>query len=262
MIITLLTDFGTRDYFVGSLKGVILGIDPGATIVDISHEVAPQNIMEAAFLLKSTYRYFPSNTLHMVVVDPGVGSRRRPLVATTPDYTFIAPDNGVLSWIFKEERSIEVREITATEHFLSLSGRTFHGRDVFAPIAARISRGTPIRDLGRPVSDYTTLALPRPVTVHERETLGAVLYVDRFGNLISDFEVKTQPMLVTRGGEAQIFIGDTVIRGLKSHYAEAERNKPSALVNSCGHLEIFCYGASAAAALGAAQGDEVTIRFP
>jgi S-adenosyl-L-methionine hydrolase (adenosine-forming) len=261
MIITLVTDFGTRDYFVGSMKGVILGIHSEAVIVDISHEVTPHNILEASFLLKSSYRYFPMGTIHVLVVDPGVGSGRRPLAAMSGRYCFVAPDNGLLSWIFEEEPGLEVFEITDSRLFLEGVGSTFHGREVFAPVAAWLSKGTPIQELGRKISDPVRLAVPRAEFVGEREVRGTILYVDRFGNLITNIDSKTVPLLSEKELKIGIEVKGTMLRGLKTHYTEARGQGPSALVNSCGQLEIFCYEGIAAHEIGAREGDAVILRL-
>ncbi|MGH7473365.1 MAG: SAM hydrolase/SAM-dependent halogenase family protein, partial [Candidatus Methylomirabilales bacterium] len=161
-LITLLTDFGERDYFVASMKGVILNINPQARIVDLSHQVGPQQVEEAAYLLKSCYRYFPDGTVHVVVVDPGVGSARRPLLVTSSRYYFVAPDNGVLTDIFQEELSVEVREIENKQYRLDAEGATFDGRDLFAPAAAWLTRGQPPGSYGRLIRDYVRLPSQEP----------------------------------------------------------------------------------------------------
>ncbi|MDQ6732679.1 MAG: SAM-dependent chlorinase/fluorinase, partial [Nitrospirota bacterium] len=184
-LITLLTDFGGRDYFVGSMKGVILNINPHARIVDLSHQVAPHRIEDAAYLLKSSYRYFPDGTVHVAVVDPGVGSARRPLLVSTSRYYFLAPDNGLLTDIIHEELSVEVRQIENKQYRLDAEGATFDGRDLFAPAAAWLTRGQAPGTFGPLIQDVTRLPSQEPVW--EGSTfVGRIVYVDHFGNLISN----------------------------------------------------------------------------
>ena len=258
-VITLLTDFGTRDYFVGCMKGVILNIHPPVRLVDISHEVEPQNILEAAFLLKSSYRYFPKGTIHVVVVDPGVGSHRRMLVAESKDFTYVAPDNGVLSWVYEDNAPLEVTEITETRYNLKQKGRTFEGRDRFAPIAAWIAKGVDPKDLGKKVSDYLRVSIPKPLFEGDQKVLGQVLYVDRFGNLMTNIgESHLQP-LAAKNGEFEIIVKDYHIQGLSQYYAEGKLDKPHGLINSDGYLELFSYRGNAAQLLGAKAGTPVEV---
>nr|MBI3614882.1 SAM-dependent chlorinase/fluorinase [Nitrospirota bacterium] len=184
-LITLLTDFGLRDYFVASMKGVILNINSQARIVDLSHDVAPQQIDEAAYLLKSSYRYFPDGTVHVAVVDPGVGSTRRALLVSTSRYYFVAPDNGLLSYIFDEELSVEVRVIENKQYRLDSEGATFDGRDFFAPAAAWLTKGQSPGSFGRLTRDYVKLPIEEPAVAH-KVLSGHIVYVDHYGNLISN----------------------------------------------------------------------------
>ena len=161
-VITLLTDFGDRDYFVASMKGVILGINPQARIVDLSHAITPHQVEEAAYLIKASYKYFPDGTVHMAVVDPGVGSARRPLLVTTSRHFFLAPDNGLLSYIFQEETGIEVRQIENKQYRLDSEGATFDGRDLFAPAAAWLTKGQSPGSYGKLIRDYVKLPLAEP----------------------------------------------------------------------------------------------------
>src|SRR5690242_17396534 len=191
-VITLLTDFGDRDYFVASMKGVILGINPQARIVDISHAVTPHQVEEAAYLVKATYKYFPDGTVHVAVVDPGVGSTRRPLLVTTSRHFFVAPDNGLLSFIYQEETGVEVRQIENKQYRLDSEGTTFDGRDLFAPAAAWLTKGQQPGSYGKLIQDHVKLPLTEPKW-QGRTLVGTVVYVDHFGNLISNltpFHVK------------------------------------------------------------------------
>ena len=261
-IITLLTDFGTRDYFVGSMKGVILDICSEAKIIDISHEVQPQNILEAAFLLKSTYGWFPKGTIHIVVVDPGVGSGRKPLLAVTHNAFFLAPDNGILSWIYCEEDPVYVYEMTTSRYFLKSPGPTFHARDIFAPAAAWLARGIAHTGFGPEIKEYTKIEFPRPSWEGKRSIKGHVLYIDRFGNLITDITTTELDQSLKAGKTPTVKIKGTFLPGLKRYYAEGEPGEPNALVNSSGHLEIYCYLAYAADILKVSTGEKVTVSFP
>ena len=185
-IITLLTDFGLQDHFVGTIKGVILNIHPDVEIIDISHDVPPHDIFQAAFVLKSSYTYFPKGTIHVVVVDPGVGTDRRPIIVSSEMGYFIAPDNGVLSYIYAEDGVSEVREITAEHYFLKPRTGTFDGRDVFASIAAWFSKGVGLPAFGEPITDYKKFEIPHPVPMQQGTWKCKIVYVDRFGNLVSN----------------------------------------------------------------------------
>ncbi len=258
-LITLLTDFGDRDYFVASLKGVILGINPLARIVDLSHQITPHQIDEAAYLLKSCYRYFPEGTVHVAVVDPGVGSRRRPLLVSSSRYFFIAPDNGLLSYIYQEETNVEVRQIENRQYRLESEGATFDGRDLFAPAAAWLTKGMAIGSFGRLIRDYVRLPIAEPVWDQQVMT-GQIVYVDRFGNLISN--VSSAHVKEVRGVAKRdpiIRIGGITIEGLVGSYSEGSSDQPRALINSNGQLEIFLKEASAAERLKVGRGERIEI---
>ena len=185
-IITLTTDFGSKDPFVGIMKGVMLNINPLITIIDITHTISPQNILEAAIAVEASFSYFPHKTIHVVVVDPGVGSGRRPLLVSADYHYFIGPDNGVFSRIYKKSESLDVFHVTAEHYFLPQRSATFHGRDVFAPVAAWLAKGIHVERFGDPITDYVTLPLPAPVFLQENTIEGEVVYIDRFGNLITN----------------------------------------------------------------------------
>ena len=246
-LITLLTDFGERDYFVASMKGVILSIHSDARIVDISHQVAPYQIREAAYTLHACYRSFPEGTIHVCVVDPGVGSDRRPLLVTSSRYYFLAPDNGLLSYVMKEDDGVEVRQIENRQYRLDSPGKTFDGRDVFAPAAAWLAKGIPVSSFGHVIDDPVTFTIPQPRW--EGSTLaGTIEYVDRFGNLISNVTVDHLREFRTTEGQRRLTIqvGPFTIDGLVASYSEGRSETPSALINSCGKLEIFLDSNSAA----------------
>ena len=246
-LVTLLTDFGPHDYFVPSMKGVMLGINSQARVVDLSHNIAPHNIEQAAFFLKSCYRYFPDGTVHVVVVDPGVGSDRRALLVSTSRYFFLAPDNGVLSYILEEELSVEVRSIENKQYRLDSEGATFDGRDLFSPAAAWLTKGQTPGSYGPLVYNYVTL----PTTdakMEKGKLMGKVMYIDHFGNLISNITPTDLETFrsVTKEEAQAIQIGDITIKGIKTHYAEGALGLPEALINSNGHLEIFIKQGNAA----------------
>lgn len=259
-VITLLTDFGTRDYFVASMKGVILGINPQARIVDLSHDVTPHQIEEAAYLLKASYKYFPDGTVHVAVVDPGVGSARRPLLVTTSRHFFVAPDNGLLSYIYQDETGVEVRQVENKQYRLESEGTTFDGRDLFAPAAAWLTRGQQPGSYGRLIRDYVKLPIVEPEWQGSVLT-GRIVYVDRFGNLISNltpFHVKDLQGK-TRRSEVSIRIGGITIEGLVRSYSQGDPAVPHALINSNGQVEVFLKEGSAAAALKVSRGDAITL---
>jgi len=259
-LITLLTDFGDRDWFVASMKGAILSIHPEARIVDLSHQIAPHRIDEARYFLKSCYREFPDGTIHVVVVDPGVGSARRAITVKSARYFFLAPDNGVLSYIFDDEQPVEVREINQRKFRRESPGRTFDGRDLFAPAAARLAKQEPFESYGPVIGDYQTFPIAQPHW--EQATLvGEIVYVDRFGNLISNLTQKhlEEVRLVAKGRQLSILIGKRIIEGLVESYSEGMAEKPSALINSDGKLEVFLKEASAADLLQVGRGARIEV---
>jgi len=258
--ITLLTDFGDRDWFVASMKGVILSIHPEAHIVDLSHQIAPHRIDEAGYFLKSCYREFPEGTIHVVVVDPGVGSDRRAIAVKSRRYFFLAPDNGALTDIFDEEQPVEVREIDRRKFRRESPGRTFDGRDLFAPAAARLAKHEPFESYGQVIGDYRTLPIAHPRW--EQTTLvGKIVYVDRFGNLISNLTQRhlEEARSIAMGRQWSIRIGERIIEGIVSSYSMGLTEQPSALINSDGRLEIFLKEASAADLLQVGRGGRIEI---
>jgi S-adenosylmethionine hydrolase len=257
-IITLLTDFGTADPFVGVMKGVILGIAPHVRLVDLTHEVPPQAVAVAAFFLETAWREFPPGTIHLVVVDPGVGSGRRALAAEGPRGCFVAPDNGVLTPLFEVGEATELHAVARAEFFRQPVSRTFHGRDIFAPVAGHLANGVSLAALGPPVTDPVRLALPRPTPLPEGGMAGQVLHVDRFGNLITNLPER---LFAAGAGVPVVTVGGRRIEGLADSYAAVPAGRPGAVVGSAGTLEIFLPGASAAAALGVQSGAAVTVTF-
>ncbi len=274
-IITLTTDFGLADAYVAAMKGVILGINPQAKIIDICHSIKPQNIAQAAFVLSTAYPYFPKKTVHVVVVDPGVGAERRAIILRTPLACFIAPDNGVLSYVIgqslvkpvmgkgrvslrgktKPGADIEAVAITNPKFWRSPVSATFHGRDIFAPVAAVLSLGFPPIEFGEPIDSVWVLPLPRSSQRPDGTLVGHILHVDSFGNLIID--IKSDDLSLT-AEDITIEVGGQLIFGLKSTYAEG--SGLLALVGSSGYLEVSLKGGSACSLLDARVGDEVKIK--
>lgn len=252
-LVTLLTDFGHRDHYVGVLKGVLLARAPHVQIVDLCHEVQPQDVHGAALLLAASYRFFPCSTIHVVVVDPGVGTERRALAIATPAGRFVGPDNGVFSYVLDEQPAARVVELREARYWLPSVSQTFHGRDIFAPVAAALAAGVALDALGPPVADPVRLAVPGVEILADGARRGAVVYVDRFGNLITNLRVADlppEPLVVE--------IGTHVIHGLSPHYAVAA--PLVALVGSTGRLEIAVPRGDAAQALGLGVGAPVVVR--
>jgi S-adenosylmethionine hydrolase len=257
-IVTLLTDYGTKDHFVASIKAVILSITPQVQIIDITHEVPAHDILEAGFVLRSCFTYFPTRTIHVVVVDPTVGSQRKPIIVATDNYYFVAPDNGVLSLIYDVEPVSTVVEIRAEHLMLPEVSKTFHGRDIFAPAAAWLARGTDMLNFGDPIEEYAKITLPKAKMVGEAMIKGNVLHVDRFGNLITnisrdDFNTAREKV---PGNTVKTLIGKQEIVGLKEYYAEVQKGEIVALFGSSNLLEIAQNQGSAARTLGVSRGAE------
>ncbi len=253
MIITLITDFGYSDPYVGSMKGVILGINPDVQIVDITHDVTPQNIDEAAFILKRSCPFFPKETIHVVIVDPGVGSDRSIIGVKTDAAVYLAPDNGVLKHIL-HGHPIEVYQITNRDYFRDHVSHTFHGRDIFAPVAAHISRGVTLDTLGPPFENVIKGELSKPVVETEKIS-GEIIYIDRFGNGITNIGRE----LVTGLQQIQIHIKSTTIKRLSNRYIDVPIGEPLALIGSGNTLEISVHQGNAAQQIGFRVGDPITV---
>jgi len=257
-LISLTTDFGLADHFVGVMKGVILAIAPSARLVDITHEISPFSVGEAAFVIGQAWRYFPKRTIHVVVVDPGVGSARRPILVEAGGQYFIGPDNGVFSMIYEAAPS-KIHEITNPKLRLSTVSRTFHGRDIFAPAAAHLTRGIPPPRFGKLIGDPVHAPEFAPAHLTGSVWRGIVLKVDRFGNLITNFhvhqfpDIKTQPMEIRIGGQR--------IHRLALTYADTIAGELFAIVGSSGYIEIEMNQASAAAKLACAPGAHLELDF-
>lgn len=254
-LVTLTTDFGTRDPYVAAMKGVIASICPHCAVLDLTHDIGPQDVMEAAMFVAESCRYFPDDSIHVVVVDPGVGSARRAVAARAGGQMFVCPDNGVLSCFLEEHPAVESRAIVERNFMRETISHTFHGRDIFAPAAAHLARGVPMERLGPPVHDLVRLDNPR-VRHEEGRLIGRVMKVDRFGNVITNI----------RAGDLQdwrnvsIRAGTVVLTGLKQTYADVEQDALLALIGSTNRLEISVRGGHAAHRLGLDVGAEIEVQ--
>lgn len=257
-IITLTTDFGTRDWFVGAMKGVVLGINPRATVVDITHEVPPGDIRAGAFALMASCRYFPTGTVHVAVVDPGVGGQRRAIAVQTPNACFVGPDNGVLSWALRRERVKQIRLLENEQIFLRPISRTFHGRDVFAPVAAQLSRGLSMARLGRALKDFVRLRWPEPVKRRD-EVRGEIVFIDRFGNAITN--IKTFRLTEKKAVTCIVSDKRKVRCRFALFYAAVPVNCPVVVPGSSGFFEIALNKGSAASVFGLTVGNGVVLRM-
>jgi S-adenosylmethionine hydrolase len=261
-LVTFTTDFGLNDPFVGIMHGVVLNIHPETSIVDISHAVASYDVFDGAWTIAQAYRFFPPRTVHVVVVDPGVGGTRRPIIVETDDYVFVAPDNGVLSLVEMREPKFTVRHVTAERYFLQPVSRTFHGRDVFSPVAGWLSKGVAPAEFGPEISDYARLALPAVERIGENSLRGVVLKVDKFGNLITNIgEQEAPPLFATAPPKVSILVAGQTITRVCHSYAEGGGDEFFAIVGSSGYLEIAAKQASAAEKLATGVGTPVGVVF-
>jgi S-adenosylmethionine hydrolase len=272
-VITLTTDFGYDDAYVAAVKGAILNINPVATIVDVSHSIKPQDILQAAFVLSAVYRYFPKETVHVAIVDPGVGSDRRGMILKTPSAMFVGPDNGIFSYVIDDLFSAESRSVIEQTHGLTEIvfktgleaaaitdprfwrhpvSPTFHGRDVFAPVAAGLSLGISLYEFGEKINSLHVLPVPKPSLDPDGNLVGQIIHIDRFGNLIANIRSSSLP-----GKNAVIEVGGQRIQGISDYYAQKEG--VMAVVGSSGYLEISLRDGSARDFLGIAEGDEIRV---
>jgi S-adenosylmethionine hydrolase len=258
-IITLTTDFGTSDHLVGTMKGVILNINPAVRIVDLNHHVTPFDLLDGALSIANAYRYFPARTIHVVIVDPGVGTNRRPLLVSGEKQYFIAPDNGVLSMIFDRESCL-VRHITSEHYFLNPVSPTFHGRDIFAPTAAWLSKAFQTEAFGEEITDPVRFTVPK--TKPAGQTVkGIVLRVDAFGNLMTNLTSEDVPAAAVESGTIKLSVAGKEIRKFAQTFALGTPGEPIAILGSAGYLEIAVNRGSAARTLGASRGAEVTLEL-
>jgi len=258
VVITLTTDFGTADHFVAAMKGVILGIAPRVRLVDITHEITPYEVNEAAFVLAQAWSWFPKGTIHVAVVDPGVGSERRPILVEAGGHRFLGPDNGIFTAIY-DAAPHRVREISNRKLMLAHVSRTFHGRDVFAPAAAHLAKGAPPARFGKQIQDFLRSATLHPVRTKPHVWSGAILRADRFGNLITNLHIDHLPDVRTR--PFALKVGLETIRRLALTYTEAAIGEVFAIVGSSGYVEISANQASAARQLGCGAGAPVELEI-
>ncbi len=254
-IITLLTDFGLTDPYVGVMKGVILGIVPEATLVDLTHDIPAQDVGCAAFVLSTAIDYFPPGTIHVIVVDPGVGSQRRPIAVKTDQAFFVAPDNGVLTLALVRQPPTEIVHLTNPAYWLPEVSTTFHGRDIFAPVAAHLARGVPITDLGTPIREIVYLPARVPTQDADGKTLGEIQHIDRFGNCITNIPAS----MLDPNISLIVKVAGQSIPGISSTYATVEPGAPVALIGSSGFLEIAIRNGNAAEQFSIEVGDPVVI---
>jgi S-adenosyl-L-methionine hydrolase (adenosine-forming) len=253
-VITLTTDFGTADGYVGAMKGVILGIAPDVRLVDLSHEIAAQDVRGAEYVLSSAAPFFPAGTVHLAVVDPGVGSQRRPLLLTTSRASYVGPDNGLFTFALEEAGAVAF-ELDRPELWLPDISRTFHGRDIFAPVAAHLALGVPPREFGSPISDPVRMPTAAPQRTAEGHVTGHAIHVDRFGNLITDI-----PGRWAGEGRWCVEIAGRRINQFGATYADAPSGTLLFLVSSAGTLEIAVRDGNATAQLGVGVGEPVILR--
>jgi S-adenosylmethionine hydrolase len=253
-LIALLTDYGHRDAYVGILKGVINAIHPNAKVVDVCHDLPPQAIGAGCHLLSVSRRYFPDETVFVAIVDPGVGTRRRPIAVRTDRHFFVAPDNGLLSFLGRGE-IVDARRLTDTRYFLKPVSATFHGRDIFAPVAARLAAGADVRDMGPAVKDIVRIDVPGPVR-KGKTVKGRVVWIDRFGNLVTDIPREWVK------GKVEVVVRGQVISGLCRTYGDRPKGSLVALIGSGDRLEVSLVQGSAAGALGCSIGDPILLHAP
>ncbi len=259
-IITLTSDFGLNDHFVGTMKGVILNIAPEVEIVDITHAVQAFDVLDGALAIAQSYTYFPPGTVHMVIVDPGVGTARRPILLSTERHHFVAPDNGVLSLIYSREERLNVRHITAEHYSLQPVSNTFHARDIFAPVAAYLAKGVEKTKFGDEITDYVRFNAPKPKLVDGKILRGVVLKVDRFGNLITNFTTMDVPALFRDNPPRfKMVVGKNEVTEIHSTYSEGSPNEVFVIAGSMGYLEVASNRAAAAQLVSAGKGSEVSL---
>ena len=237
--IALLTDFGTKDYFVGAMKGAILSINERTSIIDITHEIPPQDVLFANFILRACYKDFPIKTIFVAVVDPEVGSERKAILVETENFCFIAPDNGLLSFVFDEEESFRVFELTNRKFFAAEVSRTFHGRDVFARVAAHLSKGVNPNEFGAEIKDFIHIKTAKPRKISKQEIEADIIHIDHFGNLITNLKQTDLPE------NFMLKINGKIINKLQTFFAEAERSELFIILGSAGFLEIAAFQDSA-----------------
>jgi S-adenosylmethionine hydrolase len=255
--VTLTTDFGIADHYVGAMKGVVYSINPAATVVDISNSVQSFDLLDGALTIAQSYAYYPKDTIHVVVVDPGVGTTRRPILVTAGTHYFVAPDNGVLSLVYEREERVSVRHITSSHYFREPVSQTFHGRDVFAAVAGWLSKGMEPAKFGEPIEDFVRFTAPRAKAGEANQVKGVVLKVDKFGSLITN--ITPSDVSGIFGGDFKITVGNATVTKLAVNYAEGAKGEVFAILGSGGFLEISVNKGSAAQVAQANKGSEVVV---
>lgn len=250
-LIALLTDFGLQDGFVGTVKGVIKSINPAADIIDISHDISSFDILEASIILNASYKYFPKKTIFVCVVDPGVGTERKPILVETENYYFIAPDNGLLTLPLRNEKIKKIIHLTNEKYFLNRDTETFHGRDIFAPVAAYLSKGIPVEEFGQPIKNINQIDFPYPYKEDNKIT-GQIIKFDKFGNAITNIEYIPEDF-------KEIKVKNYKIQKICRNFQEGEKNKPNLIKGSFGFYEIFVPEGSAKDILELTIGDKVEV---
>jgi len=261
-IITLTTDFGLKGPFAGAMKGVILGINPEAEIVDISHAITPQNVFEAAQVISMSHKYFPPSTIHVAVVDPGVGGLRKPLLLVAENYYFIGPDNGVFTQIFEQYKNhFQAIHLTTLRYFRSHISSTFHGRDIFAPVAAWLSKGVGIKKFGKPLNNYVTLEFPKPELIGKSTFRGEIIYIDGFGNAMTNITGNNLNTIFQNipMNRLKVFYKNKKL-SFSNCYEEKTISGLSAIINSFGYLELFLFKGKASERFDIKIGDNVSIK--
>jgi S-adenosylmethionine hydrolase len=256
----LTTDYGASDHFTAVMKGVILSINPEVNIVDITHSVLAHDILDGAMAIGQAFRYFPPKTVHVVVVDPGVGTERRPLLVAGDQHYFVGPDNGVLSSIYEQSESLHVWNVISEHYFRQPVSKTFHGRDIFAPVAAWLTKSWQTSSFGEPITDFVRFAIPK-AKVNGNQVQGAVLRVDHFGNLITNVTVEDVPDLLVASGNLKINVGNGQVSKVVRTFAEGAAGEVVGLIGSSGYLEISVNKGNASRTLGVGRGAEVTVEL-
>ena len=259
-IITLTTDYGTNDHLVGAMKGVILSVNPEVLLVDITHGVLPHDILDGALTIGQAFHYYPPKTVHVVVVDPGVGTQRRPILVAADQHYFIAPDNGVLSAVYDRTEALHVWNLTSEHYFRQPISNTFHGRDIFAPVAGWLTKSWQSSAFGEPITDFVRFSLPKPKP--DGNTIKAViLKLDHFGNLITNLTAENTPALFAEGAKFSIRAGNGTVTEFVPTFAQGPAGKAVAIVGSSGNLEICVNRGNAAKVLGTMRGAEVVVEL-
>ena len=255
-IITLLTDFGSQDYFAAAMKGVILSINPAAQIVDITHEIPPQDIHAAAFNLLATHKDFPANAIHVAVVDPGVGSSRMAVLIECAGQSFVGPDNGIFSWVCEREGNYRAIHLTNENVFRHPVSATFHGRDIFAPVAAALSNGVAAEEFGPAIKNLIHLDSLNPKILSDGAIEASIIHIDRFGNCITNL---TREILGDDLSRVRLVVSGRQITSFRRYYREAEEREVFCIIGSAGFLEIVAANRSAAAILNARRGQTISL---